>query len=227
MGGSGATLGAAKAVSLLKPEGVEVGCGGRPPCVGGAAHSRALPAACPSAWQPCMRWQVTCDWGWQLKAPTPPPPPPGSLACVAVQVHFIVAACENMVDGRGLRPGDILVAANGKVGDGARGKGPPAGRVHAHVVGTSAGACLLGMVRCAVDGHARATACCSAGFDRLDSCVGRQFRAQSCCAHLCRFVLPAPCPPRRADCGGEQHRRRGPPDAGGCDAVCAEPVRRG
>ncbi|KAL4431101.1 hypothetical protein ABPG75_006357 [Micractinium tetrahymenae] len=52
MGGSGATLGAAKAVSLLKPEGVEV--------------------------------------------------------------HFIVAACENMVDGRGLRPGDILVASNGK-----------------------------------------------------------------------------------------------------------------
>ncbi|KAL4421979.1 hypothetical protein ABPG77_011002 [Micractinium sp. CCAP 211/92] len=52
MGGSGATLGAAKAVSLLKPEGVEV--------------------------------------------------------------HFIVASCENMVDGRGLRPGDILVAANGK-----------------------------------------------------------------------------------------------------------------
>jgi leucyl aminopeptidase len=52
MGGSGATLGAAKALSLLQPEGVEV--------------------------------------------------------------HFIVAACENMVDGRGLRPGDVLVASNGK-----------------------------------------------------------------------------------------------------------------
>ncbi|GAB4822773.1 hypothetical protein N2152v2_009819 [Parachlorella kessleri] len=51
MGGSGATLGAAQAVSQLKPEGVEV--------------------------------------------------------------HFIVAACENMVDGKGLRPGDILVASNG------------------------------------------------------------------------------------------------------------------
>lgn len=34
--------------------------------------------------------------------------PPG------VQVHFIVASCENMVAGRGLRPGDILVASNGK-----------------------------------------------------------------------------------------------------------------
>lgn len=32
------------------------------------------------------------------------------------QVHFIIASCENMVDARGLRPGDILVASNGKVG---------------------------------------------------------------------------------------------------------------
>ncbi|PSC76746.1 aminopeptidase family isoform B [Micractinium conductrix] len=52
MGGSGATLGAAKALAALQPEGVEV--------------------------------------------------------------HFLIAACENMVDARGLRPGDILVASNGK-----------------------------------------------------------------------------------------------------------------
>lgn len=52
MGGSGATLGAAQAISQIKPDGVEI--------------------------------------------------------------HFIVASCENMVDGRGLRPGDILVASNGK-----------------------------------------------------------------------------------------------------------------
>ena len=31
-----------------------------------------------------------------------------------IEVHFIVASCENMVDGAGLRPGDILVASNGK-----------------------------------------------------------------------------------------------------------------
>lgn len=31
-----------------------------------------------------------------------------------VEIHFIVASCENMVDARGLRPGDILVASNGK-----------------------------------------------------------------------------------------------------------------
>lgn len=31
-----------------------------------------------------------------------------------VEVHFVIASCENMVDGRGLRPGDILVASNGK-----------------------------------------------------------------------------------------------------------------
>lgn len=52
MGGAAATLGAAKAVSLLKPPGVAV--------------------------------------------------------------HFLVPACENMVDGKGLRPGDVLTAANGK-----------------------------------------------------------------------------------------------------------------
>lgn len=31
-----------------------------------------------------------------------------------VEIHFIIASCENMVDARGLRPGDILVASNGK-----------------------------------------------------------------------------------------------------------------
>ena len=30
-----------------------------------------------------------------------------------MQVHFIIAACENMIDGRGMRPGDILTAMNG------------------------------------------------------------------------------------------------------------------
>ncbi|EIE19999.1 hypothetical protein COCSUDRAFT_54513 [Coccomyxa subellipsoidea C-169] len=37
-----------------------------------------------------------------------------SLQPAGVQVHIITAACENMIDGRGLRPGDILQAANGK-----------------------------------------------------------------------------------------------------------------
>ena len=30
------------------------------------------------------------------------------------QVHFIVAACENMISGTGMRPGDIVTASNGK-----------------------------------------------------------------------------------------------------------------
>lgn len=30
------------------------------------------------------------------------------------QVNFIVAACENMISGDGMRPGDILTASNGK-----------------------------------------------------------------------------------------------------------------
>jgi leucyl aminopeptidase len=31
-----------------------------------------------------------------------------------IEVHFIVAACENMVNGSAMRPGDILTASNGK-----------------------------------------------------------------------------------------------------------------
>ena len=31
-----------------------------------------------------------------------------------VEAHFIVASCENMVGSRGMRPGDILTASNGK-----------------------------------------------------------------------------------------------------------------
>mmetsp|Transcript_40116 Transcript_40116/g.78632 ORF Transcript_40116/g.78632 Transcript_40116/m.78632 type:complete len:587 (-) Transcript_40116:380-2140(-) len=52
MGGSGATLGAARAIGLLKPDNVEA--------------------------------------------------------------HFIVASCENMINGEAMRPGDILTASNGK-----------------------------------------------------------------------------------------------------------------
>lgn len=33
---------------------------------------------------------------------------------LVVQVHFIVAACENMISGTGMRPGDIVTASNGK-----------------------------------------------------------------------------------------------------------------
>ncbi|TYH87953.1 hypothetical protein ES332_D01G153800v1, partial [Gossypium tomentosum] len=29
-------------------------------------------------------------------------------------VHFIVASCENMISGKGMRPGDIVTASNGK-----------------------------------------------------------------------------------------------------------------
>lgn len=31
-----------------------------------------------------------------------------------LQIHFISAVCENMIDGKGMRPGDILTASNGK-----------------------------------------------------------------------------------------------------------------
>ncbi|CAK9168855.1 unnamed protein product [Ilex paraguariensis] len=44
----------------------------------------------------------------------------GQIKPAGVEVHFIVAACENMISGTGMRPGDIVTASNGKtieVGD--------------------------------------------------------------------------------------------------------------
>ncbi|PSS13946.1 Leucine aminopeptidase [Actinidia chinensis var. chinensis] len=38
----------------------------------------------------------------------------GQIKPAGVEVHFIVAACENMISGAGMRPGDILTASNGK-----------------------------------------------------------------------------------------------------------------
>ena len=37
-----------------------------------------------------------------------------ALAPPGVEAHFVVASCENMIGSRGLRPGDILTASNGK-----------------------------------------------------------------------------------------------------------------
>ncbi|KAB2040244.1 hypothetical protein ES319_D02G069500v1 [Gossypium barbadense] len=36
------------------------------------------------------------------------------INCPNTQVHFIVASCENMISGKGMRPGDIVTASNGK-----------------------------------------------------------------------------------------------------------------
>ncbi|MCD7458541.1 Leucine aminopeptidase 2, chloroplastic [Datura stramonium] len=38
----------------------------------------------------------------------------GEIKPAGVEVHFIVAACENMISGTGMRPGDIITASNGK-----------------------------------------------------------------------------------------------------------------
>ncbi|KAL3535103.1 hypothetical protein ACH5RR_003564 [Cinchona calisaya] len=38
----------------------------------------------------------------------------GQIKPAGVEVHFIVAACENMISGTGIRPGDIVTASNGK-----------------------------------------------------------------------------------------------------------------
>ncbi|KAI8528361.1 hypothetical protein RHMOL_Rhmol12G0143800 [Rhododendron molle] len=39
------------------------------------------------------------------------------LTSAGAEVHFIVAACENMISGTGMRPGDIVTASNGKTID--------------------------------------------------------------------------------------------------------------
>ncbi|KAJ0984888.1 hypothetical protein J5N97_003244 [Dioscorea zingiberensis] len=38
----------------------------------------------------------------------------GQIKPSGVEVHFISAACENMISGTGMRPGDIITASNGK-----------------------------------------------------------------------------------------------------------------
>lgn len=38
----------------------------------------------------------------------------GQIKPAGVEVHFVVAACENMISGTGMRPGDIVTASNGK-----------------------------------------------------------------------------------------------------------------
>ncbi|KAL8159509.1 hypothetical protein V2J09_001046 [Rumex salicifolius] len=38
----------------------------------------------------------------------------GQIKPPGVEVHFIVAACENMISGTGMRPGDVVTASNGK-----------------------------------------------------------------------------------------------------------------
>nr|GEW78536.1 leucine aminopeptidase 1-like [Tanacetum cinerariifolium] len=38
----------------------------------------------------------------------------GQIKPAGVEVHFIVSACENMISGTGMRPGDIVTASNGK-----------------------------------------------------------------------------------------------------------------
>ncbi|XP_072987614.1 leucine aminopeptidase 2, chloroplastic [Typha latifolia] len=38
----------------------------------------------------------------------------GQIKPTGVEVHFIVAACENMISGTGMRPGDVVTASNGK-----------------------------------------------------------------------------------------------------------------
>ena len=36
------------------------------------------------------------------------------LKPAGIEVHFISASCEHLIDGAGMLPGDILVSANGK-----------------------------------------------------------------------------------------------------------------
>ena len=38
----------------------------------------------------------------------------GALKPRGVEIHFIVAACENMINGLAMHPGDVITASNGK-----------------------------------------------------------------------------------------------------------------
>ena len=90
MGGAGAVLGTARVVAETAPPGVEVLLR---PRHGRRSNPQTL-AACTRVW---------------IRAPTPA----HSRARVH-RVHFIIAACENMVSAEAMRPGDVLTASNGK-----------------------------------------------------------------------------------------------------------------
>jgi hypothetical protein len=92
-GPDGQALGLLPAAALLPP---------RPPPPRSSAPSRCIAATLAAL----LRSRCCASSATLLPHPHPSPP--------ARQVHFIIASCENMVSGKGLRPGDILTAASGK-----------------------------------------------------------------------------------------------------------------
>jgi leucyl aminopeptidase len=85
MGGSAAVFGAAKALGQIKPPGVEV------------LHFSQPPSCIDVEVLPILVYLLNFYVFFPFS-----------------QVHFIVAACENMISGTGMRPGDIVTASNGK-----------------------------------------------------------------------------------------------------------------
>jgi Cytosol aminopeptidase family, catalytic domain len=115
MGGSAAVLGAARALAAVQPEGVEVRLRGS--CVSAADGGPNVLFCMPNRTMPnrdqeslftnCSGMQKNVWHHWAAPCREP------SRCPVPAQAHFIVAACENMIDAAGLRPGDVLVASNG------------------------------------------------------------------------------------------------------------------
>lgn len=86
MGGSAAVLGAAKAIGQIKPLGVEV---------------KQLSCSPPFDVIRILNMLLSFKSLYLY-------------FLVPKQVHFVIAACENMISGTGMRPGDIITASNGK-----------------------------------------------------------------------------------------------------------------
>lgn len=110
MGGSAAVLGAAKAIGQIKPHGVEVShwfCH-----YDFSWHWKIFVSMlCLVIFFSSIIVIVTAFFkmflSFECKCVV-------SMLSLHMQVHFIVAACENMISGTGMRPGDIVTASNGK-----------------------------------------------------------------------------------------------------------------
>ena len=81
---------------------------------GGMKHRGQRMTANVSALATCFQTPHTSPAPARRGTAPPLPQCPQASFPRQVEVHFIVASCENMVDGKGLRPGDILTASNGK-----------------------------------------------------------------------------------------------------------------
>lgn len=123
MGGAGAVLGAAKAIGQLQP-------------AGGVTH---VGMDIEFGWSGSRKWGFASPCRSDASVDHAILRDPCANVCTGVEVHIIVAACENMISAEAYRPGDIITASNGKVRPIAHktnhGATRPPGRIESQTIG--------------------------------------------------------------------------------------------